>query len=395
VSPAAAGSFSGNVFTADPAFNGSAVISYDVTYNYVVPYDAGQNETVNCSASAPIDIICGACNLAVSESHTNVNCAGGNDASASVTTTGATGPVIYSWSDGSVDASRTGLASGNYTVTATDGAACTASTVFAITEPASVVSVICTYTNATIGHNNGTAGVTASGGTPPYNYLWTTGETSSQVTGLAPGSYTVSVTDANGCSAECSIFIIQGFPLATLLRNFEVSEDNCAVNLLWETEAEMNAQYFSVLRKAEKETTFQEIGRVNARGNSNDLQVYHYTDRSNEGQRYTYKISVVDLDAQISESRQLSAMLSCTHNGGVNVYPNPVTEILNVSIDGPAVDNYQIKLSDMTGRVIMTTNVETATAIVPLQLNGLANGMYQVTVSGSVETRTFKIQKYQ
>ncbi|MCC7030793.1 MAG: T9SS type A sorting domain-containing protein [Chitinophagaceae bacterium] len=394
VSPAAAGSFSGNVFTADPGYSGSATITYDVTYNYVVPYDAGQNATVNCAATAPIDIICGGCNLTVSESHTNVNCAGGNDGSATVTPAGANGVINYLWSDGSTDAARTGMAAGNYTVTATDGANCTASTTLEITEPAFAVTANCSYTNATIGHNNGTASVAGNGGTLPYSYLWTTSETTSQIVGLAPGAYTVVVSDALGCTSECSIFIIQGFPLPTLLHHFSVVEKNCKPNLSWSTEAESNTRYFSILRKAAAESDFHQIGRVNAQGYSNQMLNYEYTDLHTTDQTYTYKIMIVDQDGQESESDQKSLTLNCASSGNVAVFPNPVAGILSIRIAAELSDTYQIKIADLTGRILLSQSIETASAIIPLNVSGWSNGLYQVSISNSTETKTFKIQKY-
>jgi hypothetical protein len=63
--------------------------------------------------------------------------------------------------------------------------------------------VTATSTNITCnGYANGTATATGNAGTAPYTYLWSNGSTNASVTGLAPGTYCVNVTDANGCTGN-------------------------------------------------------------------------------------------------------------------------------------------------------------------------------------------------
>src|SRR5690606_13083290 len=65
-----------------------------------------------------------------------------------------------------------------------------------------VITITETVVDATCVAENGSISVTASGGTEPYTYLWSNGATTQSITDLAAGSYTVTVTDANGCTAE-------------------------------------------------------------------------------------------------------------------------------------------------------------------------------------------------
>src|SRR5690606_39382556 len=64
------------------------------------------------------------------------------------------------------------------------------------------ITIAETVVDATCIAENGSISVTASGGTEPYTYLWSNGATTQSITELAAGSYTVTVTDANGCTAE-------------------------------------------------------------------------------------------------------------------------------------------------------------------------------------------------
>ncbi|MGQ0826764.1 MAG: gliding motility-associated C-terminal domain-containing protein [Bacteroidota bacterium] len=132
----------------------------------------------------------------------DVGCTGSATGSASITGTGGTPTYIYSWSPGNYTTSSvTGLTSGVYTIIITDVNSCSMSQTVAITQPASGVNIISSSTDATCGNTNGTASVTASGGTPGYTYVWSTGiGTNSTASALSAGIYTVTITDANGCT---------------------------------------------------------------------------------------------------------------------------------------------------------------------------------------------------
>ena len=131
---------------------------------------------------------------------TNNLCFGGNSGSGTVSVSGGTGPFTYSWSNGTSGPTASGLATGSYTVTVTDGNGCQSPTVVAVTSPTALTAAV-SPTNTTCGGNNGAASIIASGGNGTYTYKWSTGATSATVAALAAGNYTLTVTDANGCNA--------------------------------------------------------------------------------------------------------------------------------------------------------------------------------------------------
>lgn len=108
----------------------------------------------------------------------------------------------YGWNTTPVQttATATGLAAGNYTVTATDGAGCTTTLTTTVGQPSAIALASLTATDETCaGFGNGSAAASASGGTMPYAYTWSNGGNTSSIAAGA-GTYTVNITDANGCA---------------------------------------------------------------------------------------------------------------------------------------------------------------------------------------------------
>lgn len=137
---------------------------------------------------------------------TDIACHGQNDGS--ITLTGEN--LTYLWSNGSTDSELADLAAGSYTVTATSPAGCEKTQTFDVTQPDALVLTLTGTDETGNDTNDGTVSVSVSGGVSAYSYLWDNGSTASSQTGLEPGKYTVTVTDANGCTAVKS-FIVNEF----------------------------------------------------------------------------------------------------------------------------------------------------------------------------------------
>jgi len=131
-------------------------------------------------------------------SSTNTSCSG-LLGTATVTASGGTNPFAYTWSNGQTSQTATGLAAGNYTATITDSNGCTKTETVSITQPTAITVSVTTNTASCLS-SNGNATAAASGGNPAYTYSWSNGQTSQTATGLAAGTYTAIITDANGCT---------------------------------------------------------------------------------------------------------------------------------------------------------------------------------------------------
>ncbi|WP_319479246.1 PKD-like domain-containing protein [uncultured Draconibacterium sp.] len=158
-----------------------------------------------CTAETSFNIINSNSDLAGSvTAHTNVSCNGGNDGAVTVVPTGGTSPYSFELNGSLVgDGVFTGLSAGEYGAKITDANGCTYTVSFDIDEPTEMVAQIVSSTDERcFNAADGTATIDVTGGTTPYSYLWSNGQTTATAVGLADGSYTVTVTDAGGCTVE-------------------------------------------------------------------------------------------------------------------------------------------------------------------------------------------------
>lgn len=141
---------------------------------------------------------------------TNVLCHGESTGAVLLTVTGGTVPYTYSWSNGATSNNIIDVQAGSYSVSVVDAHGCSLSRNFYITEPPTALSANINSTNVNcFGESNGSINVTPAGAIPPYSFNWSTGSTDQDITGLAVGTYTVTVSDANGCTLERDVTITQ------------------------------------------------------------------------------------------------------------------------------------------------------------------------------------------
>ena len=136
----------------------------------------------------------------------DVLCNGEATGSADATIIGGTAPYTFAWSNGAATEDLTGVPAGDYTLNVTDANGCTTMCDVTIVEPPVLA---CTIVGLNTGcmETVGSADATVLGGTAPYTYAWSTGETTEDITSLPPGEYTLTVTDNNGCTTTCDVTI--------------------------------------------------------------------------------------------------------------------------------------------------------------------------------------------
>ncbi len=182
----------------------SAVNLKEGTYTVTVTDAGGCSGTASVTLTAPPA-------FQILTSQTPVSCHGGSDGTATITVSGATPPYTYLWaSSGATTPTATGLNANFHFVSVTDSKGCGAATFVQVTEPPLLVATNTATTNVScFGGNNGTATVSAQGGTPGYTYKWSNMQTTAQAQNLAAGVYTVTVTDTKGCTSTTQATITE------------------------------------------------------------------------------------------------------------------------------------------------------------------------------------------
>ncbi|WP_242095162.1 HYR domain-containing protein [Aestuariivivens sediminicola] len=193
-------------------------------------YSVTVTDANNCTANVSVTIGQPTV-LTASTSRTNVQCYNAGDGTATINVSGGTAPYTYLWSNGQSTATATNLVPGTYNVVATDANGCQISRNVTITQPTDLtLSTEFNEPQCYNGANGGTAKIYPSGGTAPYTYLWSDGQTTQTAINLAVGTYTVTVTDANGCPETASIDVTQ--PLETFANagpDQDLSVENCGI----------------------------------------------------------------------------------------------------------------------------------------------------------------------
>ena len=191
----ATGGSGGYVFTWGDIGVGTSIRSSLPAGTYSVTVKDSSNAEVvinNIVVTQPTQIV-------ANQTVNNVTCFGAPNGSIQLAPSGGTAPYTFSWSDGSTVQNRTGLSSGNYSVTIMDSAGCTRLVTMTLSQPSQIM-----ITTQKEGRN---VVNTITGGTSPYTYLWSDGVVTKDRTNIPDGTYSFTVTDANGCNQSTTILI--------------------------------------------------------------------------------------------------------------------------------------------------------------------------------------------
>jgi PKD repeat protein len=180
-------------------------------------------EAVGCAVTANVTIT-DPVELLVNTSSNDASC-GKKDGSASVNAAGGVSPYTYQWSNGSTSASADSLLAGMYTVTVTDSNGCKKFAPVMVSDNGAPNVIVTGITQvACNGGSSGAINIAVTGGSSPYNYQWSNGLTTKNITGLQAGPYEVTVTDTTGCVSTKSIIVPQP---AAIKDSLSVTDAGC------------------------------------------------------------------------------------------------------------------------------------------------------------------------
>jgi len=163
-----------------------------------------------CTTQASATVAQPSAALDASATATDVKCFGEATGSVDLTVTGGTAPYTYSWSNGTTTEDLVNIVAGTYTVTVTDANLCTVTASATVSQPSAALDASATVTDVKcFGESTGAVDLTVTGGTAPYTYSWSNGATTEDLVNIVAGVYTVTVTDANLCTAITTVAVSQ------------------------------------------------------------------------------------------------------------------------------------------------------------------------------------------
>lgn len=310
---------------------------------------------------------------------TDVLCYGTSTGASFAFATGGTPPLAYSWSTNATGITASGLSAGTYTVTVLDSKNCSVESPVTITQPTVLVVTTSVPNNIPCnGMVNGSVLVTTTGGAGGYTYAWSSGATAQTITNIAAGTYTVTVVDANGCSATKSVVVTEPPLLAVTAVAQDLSCKGCS------------------------------DGTAVALANGGTLPYsYSWTPGGQTGFAInnlgagSYSACVTDANgckkcASVTVGDPLTVNSNNKEVGQVSLFPNPNNGLFVLSIaelNSPA----EFTITDITGKKVYEKSIRnTKTITETIDLTSFASGVYYaklITSQGEISLRRLVISK--
>ena len=169
--------------------------------------------------------------LAAEFTTSDVSCFSAQDGSVDVEVIGGVAPFTFDWSNGATTQDLMSLGGGNYSVTITDANDATLQLSGTVFEP-SQLSLIGTTSPLSCGAVNGSIALSVDGGIAPYTYSWSNGSNERDLSGLSPGTYSVIVTDANGCSISDEFVMLATSDISATISTNSCDDGSLVVDIV-------------------------------------------------------------------------------------------------------------------------------------------------------------------
>jgi len=366
---------------------------YAATYTVTVT-----DQATGCTANASYTLtnppsFSGSVNLG------NVSCGGANDGFIDLSISGGTLPYSFLWTPGNITTEDlTNLGPGNYNLTFTDGNGCSFPSAFTITSPPTLV-VTETHQNVSCnGANDGSINVSVSGGTPPFNYAWLPGgQTTQDLSGLAPGTYDLTVTDAAGCTGSVSVTIIEPLVLSLTSSSSDATCNGTCDGSATVTPVGGTGPF-----------TFAWTPNVGSTGTVSNLCAGSYsvvvTDANGCQQSASFTIDDNQIQASVS-STNVTCNGTCDGTASATVTGNNPPFTYSWSPSGGSGPNaiglcagtYTLTVTDNTGcsvqqsvTITEPTPITISMAVTDVSCEGASDGAIDLTVSGGTAPYTYQ-----
>ncbi|REJ83554.1 MAG: T9SS C-terminal target domain-containing protein [Bacteroidetes bacterium] len=342
-------------------------------------YNVSVRDSRNCLGTGSVTLT-GGIPISVTMTSTPATCVA-NNGTATVNVTGGSGNIQYNWTPNvSTTSTATGLITGSYACEVVDLTTnCVVNVSTIVQNNAGISATITQQSDATCASSeDGSATVMATGGTPPYSYLWPNGDTTASVNNLAPGTYLAMVEDYLGCRAFASVTIGSMFPAPNV--NLGPDTTICiGSTLLLNAGAGFSSYLWS------DNSTNQSL-LVSTPGTYSVL----VTD-ANGCQNFD---AIVVNFITCQRSRPAGTQVGTVTNHAFSVYPNPARDQVQVSIAQIKKTKVNIRVTDLLGnRLISSSENAEYSYNKNINISGLAAGIYIVRVEYGNEVQTVRIVK--
>ncbi len=206
------------------------------------------------------------------------------------------------------------------------------------------------------------------------------------------GDVVVGAVNSTGCidSTALSRVTVTVITVPVLLSNFSVEKVNNTADIRWTTATEINSRNFELQRSIDGKE-YATIITIAAKGNSTQANNYSFIDvKPFVGINY-YRLKQVDNDGKFMLSAIKSVKFENDGKFTVNVYPNPVTDILNVRVSNGKAK--QIRIVNTLGKVVYTTSEVAANGSIEISVKTLPEGTYFVEITSNEKTVVEKFIK--
>ncbi|MFN0033621.1 MAG: T9SS type A sorting domain-containing protein [Saprospiraceae bacterium] len=304
-----------------------------------------------------------------------------NVGAAHISIMSGTPPYQYQWSNGDTTLFIENLAAGTYTVSVTDVNGCsTTATVLVIDQGLPVETSMFSFTPC--GYASGTATINPTAGTLPYQFQWSTGETTQMIDSLAEGTYTATVTDATGCSGTEEAYVGSNFPLSILV---QIPTPFClhAIATFVEDSPPIYPQILWTLSDS-----LDQI--ISGQGTDTIKVQWATTGPKSVKHRYgangiycsslTYSLNVA-VCADATEPTLAAAVVS----------PNPFSDFLQIEFPIEMPDAASAVLTDVSGKIVLEKTLSDASALLPTA--NVPAGFYFLKIKTGRGERVWKVAK--